>query len=149
MIIGAEDLGYLPGLISEKLNPYLAPLYTELSPFLNIKNAIAEEKLIILPVSYMRGITFKNAFVLVDEVQNLDYRQIKLILTRFGTESKLVMTGDTTQSDLAYKKVNDFSRVIDKLKVVADNPDNKVAIVELFKSVRHPLIEVLLSALEE
>ncbi len=146
--IGSEDLGYLPGEMREKIDPYLQPLFTELGQFINVKTCIAQEKVSILPVSYMRGVTFKNSFVIIDEAQNMDYRQLKLVLTRYGENSKLVIMGDVTQSDLDNKQAVDFSRVIDKLRKVAAIPENKIAIVELTISVRHPIIKVILDALE-
>lgn len=144
--VGTEDLGYLPGELENKINPYLEPLFNELNQFINVKQAIAQDKIRILPVSYMRGVTFKHSIVLVDEVQNLDERQLRMILTRYGEGSKIVLTGDTSQSDLSSKQNRDLQKVINKLKPIAVQ-ENKIAIIELKISVRHPIIDKLESVL--
>ena len=149
-VVGSEyQFGTLPGEIADKLMPYLNPLIQELSYFINVKKYIAEEKIVILPVSFMRGYTFRDSFVLVDECSNLTYNQLKMILTRLGENTKMILNGDTEQSDLSNTNKRDFFRVIEKLKPVINNPDNKVAHVELKQSVRHPLIKTLLNHLEE
>lgn len=145
--VGSEDLGYLPGDQKEKIDPYLQPLFTELSPYINVKHAIAQNKIQVVPISYMRGITFKDSFVVVDEVQNMNFRQIKLVLTRYGTNSKLILMGDVTQSDLHSNECKDFSRVVERMQRVAAIPENRVCIVELTQSVRHYLVKVMLDAL--
>lgn len=144
--IGTEDIGFLPGDFTEKIDPYLQPLFTELDQFINVKQAIAQGKIKILPASYMRGVTFKNSFIIVDEVQNLNYRQLKMLLTRFGENSKMVLTGDVFQSDLSYKENKDLQKVINNLLPIAI-PENRIAIINLNVSVRHPLIEKIESAL--
>jgi phosphate starvation-inducible PhoH-like protein len=144
--VGTEDLGYLPGEFEEKIQPYLQPLFTELEQFINIKACIANGKIKVLPVSYMRGVTFKNSFVIVDEVQNLTESQLRMLLTRLGENSKLVLTGDTTQSDLEPKQQRDFQKVINKMLPIA-TPENKIAVVRLNTSVRHPLVELIESVL--
>lgn len=144
--VGTEDIGYLPGSFEEKIDPYLQPLFTELEQFINVRQYIAQDKIKVLPVSYMRGVTFKNSFIIIDEVQNLDERQLRMILTRYGEGSKLVLTGDTTQSDLSFKNSKDLQKIINKLKPIA-TPENKIALVELKISVRHPIIDKIESVL--
>ena len=147
-VVGAEkEFGILPGSLDEKISPFLTPMLSELAYFLPIKKYIAEEKIIILPVSFMRGYTFKNSFVIIDECENLTYKQLKLILTRFGENSKMILNGDITQSDLDHRAEKDFEIVIDKMKEIA-YPEDRIAIFELIKSVRHPLIEQMLRVLE-
>lgn len=140
--VGTEDLGYLPGEFENKIDPFLQPLFTELEQFINVKQAIAQNKIKILPVSYMRGITLKNSFVIIDEAQNLNERQLRMILTRYGEGSKLVLNGDTKQSDLSSKEGKDFQKIISKIRPIAVK-ENKIAIVELTISVRHPIIDLL------
>lgn len=144
--IGTEDLGYLPGEFENKIDPFLQPLFTELEQFINVKQAIAQNKIKILPVSYMRGVTLKNAFIIIDEAENLNIRQLRMILTRYGEGSKLILNGDTKQSDLSIKESKDFQKTIDKLRSIAI-PENKIAIVDLKISVRHPIIEKIESVL--
>lgn len=138
--VASEDAGYLPGELEEKILPYLQPLYTELEQFINVKQAIAQNKIKILPIAYTRGVTFKNSYVICDEAQNLTLHQLRMILTRLGEGSKIILTGDTLQSDLDYKHNKDYHKFIQKLKPIAI-PENKIAIIELVESVRHPLIE--------
>ena len=144
--VGTEDIGFLPGDYEQKIDPFLQPLFTELEQFINVRQATAQGKIKILPASYMRGVTFKNSFVIIDECQNLNYRQLRMILTRLGEGSKIVLTGDQNQSDLSIKEQKDLQKVINKLKPLA-NQENKIAIVTLNISVRHPLIELVDNAL--
>lgn len=148
-VIASEDFGYLKGEIESKINPYVEVLFFELSKYINVKQAIAQNKLLVLPVAFMRSWTFNNAFVIVSEAENLTCHQFKLILTRLGKNSKMILEGDASQSDLDSKHNKDFDKVIKKMEEVARNPENRVAIFELQKSVRNPLIEVLLKAFEE
>jgi len=145
--VGTEDVGYYPGNSQEKLFPYLMPLLTELNPFINVKTAIAQEKIMVIPINDMRGMTYKNSFVIIDEAENCSYRQLKMILTRFGNQSKLILTGDSEQSDLTGNAAYDFSLIIDRIRPLTLVPENKIAIVKLVKSVRHPIIERILSVI--
>src|SRR5471030_3472015 len=98
-----ESLGYLPGDAEDKLAPYLRPLYDALSDRLSIKRLrflVAEGAIEIAPVGFMRGRTLNNAFVVIDEAQNCTYVQLKMLLTRLGWNSTMVVTGDPAQSDL-------------------------------------------------
>lgn len=148
-VVGAEtDFGILPGELKDKIDPFLGPLYTELSQFMNVKKGIEDGTVLVLPVNYMRGCTFKNSFVIVDEVQNCDFNQIKMILTRYGEGTRLVLTGDFTQSDLGYYHKDDFYEVI-KLLESGCGEEERIEVYELLTSVRHPLVEVILNALEK
>ena len=98
-----ESLGFLPGDMEDKLAPYLRPLYDALQDRMSpkkLKALMAEGLIEIAPVGYMRGRTLNNAFVVVDEAQNLTYQQIKMVLTRLGWHSTMIVTGDPNQSDL-------------------------------------------------
>lgn len=98
-----ESLGYLPGDMEEKLAPYLRPLYDALSERVGgkrLKSLLADGSIEIAPVAYMRGRTLNNAFIVIDEAQNCTYGQIKMLLTRLGWHSTMVVTGDPDQTDL-------------------------------------------------
>lgn len=146
--VAAEDAGFLPGTFEEKIAPFLMPLYNELGYFINIKKEINKGKISILPVAYCRGLTFLNSFVVVDEFENLNYSQLKMILTRFGEGSKLVLCGDITQSDLNRYESKDCIEVINKMTTLTYDPGNRVAIIYLEKSVRHPIVEKINKVLD-
>jgi len=98
-----ENLGFLPGTVEDKIAPYMMPMYDILNQYLSleqIKKYESEKKLVIMPIAYMRGITFNNAYVVADECQNATIKQMHMILTRLGEKSKIVMTGDVLQSDI-------------------------------------------------
>ena len=102
-IEAGENLGYLPGTMEEKLQPYLRPLYDALSDRLGgkrLKALLADGSIEIAPIAYMRGRTLNNSFIVIDEAQNCTYGQIKMLLTRLGWHSTMVITGDPDQSDL-------------------------------------------------
>ena len=147
-IVGAEkSFGALPGDLSCKIDPFMAPILQELSYFINVKKYLAEGKIEIIPVNFMRGYTFKNSFVIIDESENLTYSQLKLILTRIGEGTKVILNGDTDQSDLDYRHYKDFSVVIERIKKIA-SPTNGIATFHMKESVRNPLIKKILIALE-
>jgi phosphate starvation-inducible PhoH-like protein len=136
-----ESLGYLPGTFTSKIAPFMIPIFDVLNEYLShedIKELMESNKLVILPLAYMRGVTFKNAFVILDEGQNSTITQMHLFLTRIGQGSKMVITGDTSQSDLGMH--NGFT---DALNILRDLEG--VGIVELKPSsvVRHPIIQSL------
>lgn len=98
-----EKLGFLPGDLQEKINPYLRPLYDALYEFIDrekIENLMEREVIEVAPIAYMRGRTLNNAFVIMDEAQNTTPAQMKMVLTRLGFRSRMVVTGDITQTDL-------------------------------------------------
>tara|TARA_B100000029_G_scaffold511214_1_gene604635 strand:- start:28822 stop:29766 length:945 start_codon:yes stop_codon:yes gene_type:complete len=98
-----ESLGFLPGDLKEKIDPYLAPLYDSLSYLVakeNLKTLLSNRKIEIIPLAYMRGRTLNNAFVILDEAQNCSAMQMKMFLTRLGPNSKAIITGDKTQMDI-------------------------------------------------
>lgn len=137
--IGSEDVGYLPGTGAEKIHPYLRPMLTELAEFIDIK----DDRIEVLPLSEMRGTTLKNAFVICDESQNANARLLRMLLTRIGKDSKMLITGDIRQSDLKRKELNDFQSVInDVLKPLSDR-GWPIDIINLLTSVRDPLVEAI------
>ena len=141
-----ETLGYLPGSMEEKLAPYLRPLYDALADRLGgkrLKQLIGDGSIEIAPIAYMRGRTLNNAFVVIDEAQNCTYGQIKMLLTRLGWHSTMVVTGDPEQSDLL-PAVSGLTDIADRLR-----PVDGIAVIELTKQdvVRHPLVATMLQAL--
>jgi phosphate starvation-inducible PhoH-like protein len=141
-----ESLGFLPGDLQEKLAPYLRPLYDALSDRMGgkrLRAAIADGSIEIAPVAYMRGRTLNNAFVVIDEVQNCTYTQIKMLLTRLGWHSTMVLTGDPDQTDLlpGMSGLADIARRLDGL--------DDVGVVQLGDRdiVRHPLVASMLTVL--
>ncbi|SBV97713.1 Phosphate starvation-inducible protein PhoH, predicted ATPase [uncultured Alphaproteobacteria bacterium] len=134
-----ENLGYLPGGLEDKLLPYLRPLYDALNDRLGarkLKALLADGSIEIAPVAFMRGRTLNNAFIIVDEAQNCTYGQIKMLLTRLGWHSTMVITGDPDQSDLlpGMSGLTDVSRRLEPLDGVA-----QVHLTEA-DVVRHPLV---------
>ncbi len=141
-----ESLGYLPGDMNEKMAPYLRPLYDALGDRLGgkkVRQYMEEDKIEIAPIGFMRGRTLNNAFVVIDEAQNCTYQQLKMILSRLGWHSTMVVTGDPDQSDLldGMSGLDDISNRLDKLE--------NVAVVRLQKTdiVRHPLVSEMLGVL--
>lgn len=146
VVEAGERLGFLPGDLQQKVNPYLKPLYDFLEEFLGyerLERLLEKKKLEVVPLAYMRGRTFKNAFVLLDEAQNTTPLQMKMFLTRFGSGSKMVITGDITQIDL---EKNQKSGLLHAWKILR-NVD-EIGFVELNKEdiVRHDLVKKIVIA---
>ena len=141
-----ESIGFLPGAMEEKLAPYLRPLYDALSDRLSpkrLKSLMAEGLIEIAPIGYMRGRTLNNAFVVVDEAQNCTYAQLKMLLTRLGWNSTMVVTGDPAQTDLL-PELSGLKPISERLAEVDD-----IAVVQLKPEdiVRHPLVASMLEVL--
>jgi phosphate starvation-inducible PhoH-like protein len=141
-----ESIGFLPGDVEDKLAPYLRPLYDALSDRLSMKRVralIADGAIEIAPVGYMRGRTLNNAFIVIDEAQNCTYIQLKMLLTRLGWHSTMVVTGDPQQSDLL-PELSGLSDVARRLEQVEE-----IAVVRLtdVDIVRHPLVASMLGVL--
>jgi phosphate starvation-inducible PhoH-like protein len=141
-----ESIGYLPGAVEEKLAPYLRPLYDALQDRLSskrLKAFLSDGRIEIAPVGFMRGRTLNNAFIVVDEAQNCTYGQIKMLLTRLGWHSTMVVTGDPMQTDLN-PEISGLRQAAQRLEAL----DN-VAIVRLNDAdiVRHPLVADMLGVL--
>ena len=117
-----ESIGYLPGDMEDKLAPYLRPLYDALTDRLSVKrmrSLMAEGAIEIAPVGFMRGRTLNNAFVVIDEAQNCTYMQLKMLLTRLGWNSTMVVTGDPNQSDLL-PGISGLADVADRFEAVGE-----------------------------
>ena len=113
-----EELGFLPGDINEKMTPWINPIFDILNEdftFNQIKCLQKDQKLEISPLGFMRGRTFKNSFIIADEMQNSTPSQMFMLLTRLGENSKIALTGDLKQSDI--KGINGFEDLIEKLKI--------------------------------
>jgi phosphate starvation-inducible PhoH-like protein len=141
-----ESIGFLPGEMEDKLAPYLRPLYDALSDRLSMKRVralMAEGAIEIAPVGFMRGRTLNNAFVVIDEAQNCTYVQLKMLLTRLGWHSTMVITGDPAQSDLL-PELSGLGPVAAKLEEISN-----IAVVRLAERdiVRHPLVAEMLGVL--
>jgi phosphate starvation-inducible PhoH-like protein len=141
-----ESIGFLPGEMEDKLAPYLRPLYDALSDRLSMKRVralMAEGAIEIAPVGFMRGRTLNNAFVVIDEAQNCTYVQLKMLLTRLGWSSTMVVTGDPCQTDLL-PGLSGLADVAGRLESVGN-----VSVVRLTDSdiVRHPLVGEMLAVL--
>lgn len=145
-IESGESLGYLPGDLIEKMAPYLRPLYDALNERLGtkrVKMMMQSGEVEIAPIAYMRGRTLNNAFVVIDEAQNCTYAQIKMILSRLGWHSKMVVTGDPDQSDLL-EGVSGLAQITSRMRAL----DN-IGVVDLgeIDIVRHPLVADMLGVL--
>jgi phosphate starvation-inducible PhoH-like protein len=141
-----ESLGFLPGDLREKLDPYLQPLYDALRDMIPAKRLLTflEEGIIeIAPLAYMRGRTLDNAFVILDEGQNTTVNQMKMFLTRMGKNAKFIITGDTTQIDLPTKHHSGLLTALDLL-----NKINGIGVVhfDMRDVVRHKLVKKIIAA---
>jgi phosphate starvation-inducible protein PhoH and related proteins len=144
-----EKLGFLPGDLQEKVNPYLRPLYDALYDMLEPERAdrLLERGVIeVAPIAFMRGRTLNDAFVILDEAQNTTSEQMKMFLTRLGFGSKAVVTGDITQIDLPPGKV---SGLIEALKVVGDVEGISTVQFDDRDVVRHVLVQRIVKAYEQ
>ena len=141
-----ENLGFLPGDLKEKIDPYLRPIYDALNdmiPFEKLRYYMEREIVEIAPLAYMRGRTLNNAFILLDEAQNTTPMQMKMFLTRMGPESKMIVTGDASQIDLPSKQQSGLKEAARILKDVKG-----IGFVELNEKdvVRHKLVRDILNA---
>lgn len=143
-----EKLGFLPGDLKEKIDPYLRPLYDAMYEILGIKlsTEYIEKGIIeIAPLAYMRGRTLENAYVILDEAQNTTINQMKLFLTRLGFGSKMIVTGDITQSDLPPQVQSGLIKASHILKNV---DDIKIMYFDELDVVRHPLVQTIIKRFE-
>ncbi|OUV54284.1 MAG: phosphate starvation-inducible protein PhoH [Flavobacteriales bacterium TMED113] len=144
-----ESLGFLPGDLNEKIDPYMAPLYDALTDLLSptklkyyFKNKIIE----IVPLAFMRGRTLDEAFVILDEAQNATILQMKMFLTRMGSSAKFIITGDETQVDLPKNKKSGFIHAVNILKNV-----KKIGFLKLEDKdvIRHHIVKLIIKAYKE
>jgi phosphate starvation-inducible PhoH-like protein len=144
-----ESLGFLPGDLKEKIDPYLNPLYDSLRYLLtekNLENLIENKVIEVAPLAYMRGRTLENAYIILDEAQNATLVQMKMFLTRLGVGSRAIITGDITQIDL---KKNQESGLIQALGILKNIVGVGFAMLEESDIVRHPLVMKIIQAYDE
>lgn len=143
-----EKLGFLPGDLQEKVNPYLRPLYDALFDMMDSERAVRllERGVIeVAPLAFMRGRTLNDAFVILDEAQNTTSEQMKMFLTRLGFGSKAVVTGDITQIDLPNARM---SGLVEALKIVKDVDGIGFIYFDDKDVVRHKLVQHIIKAYE-
>ena len=144
-----EKLGYLPGDMKEKVDPYMQPLYDALNDFLparQLSRYIEEKRIEIAPLAFMRGRTFSHAFVVLDEAQNATSMQMKMFLTRLGEGSRMVITGDISQIDLPRGVASGLSEAEKLLKVI---PEISFSHFTAKDVVRHKLVAAIIQAYDE
>jgi len=144
-----EKLGFLPGDLQEKVNPYLRPLYDGLQEMFGLETyqKLIEKNVIeVAPLAYMRGRTLSNAFIILDEAQNTTREQMKMFLTRLGENSKMIVTGDLTQTDLPDGKKSGLREAVTILKNI-----DGISVRHLTERdvVRHPLVQAIVKAYEK
>ena len=148
-IEAGEKLGFLPGDLQSKIDPYLRPLYDALYQIMGAESFLknSEKGLIeVAPLAYMRGRTLDNAFIILDEAQNTTPAQMKMFLTRIGFGSKVVVTGDATQKDLPSGQVSGLDVAVSVVKHIED-----ISVCQLTSRdvVRHPLVQKIVKAYED
>jgi len=145
--VSKEEIGFLPGDLKEKMDPWLAPIYSNLYLLYDkdkIDKMVQETQIEIVPFAFMRGRTFPNAFVIVDECQNITHQQTEMMLGRLGKGGKIVFCGDLSQVDLKSKKdsgIGFFPRLEERIK--------GVRMITLKKNHRHEIVEEVLKVYEE
>lgn len=148
-IEAGEKLGFLPGDLQSKIDPYLRPLYDALYQIMGAESFLknSEKGLIeVAPLAYMRGRTLDNAFIILDEAQNTTPAQMKMFLTRIGFGSKVVITGDSTQKDLPSGSASGLDVAV---KVVKNIEDVSICMLTSKDVVRHPLVQKIVKAYED
>lgn len=144
-----ERLGFLPGDLQEKVDPYLRPLYDALYEILGRESALRlkeKETIEVVPLAYMRGRTLDNSFIILDEAQNSTKEQMKMFLTRMGFGSKMVITGDITQIDLPKGKK---SGLVEAAKILKQVKDIRFCYLKDVDVVRHELVKKIINAYEK
>jgi phosphate starvation-inducible PhoH-like protein len=141
-----EKLGFLPGDIQEKINPYLRPLYDALYDLMDAERVvrlIERGSIEIAPIAFMRGRTLNDSFVILDEAQNTTSEQMKMFLTRIGFGSQAVVTGDITQIDLPYGKV---SGLVESIEIISGIPGIAYVYLDETDVIRHRLVQSIIRA---
>lgn len=147
VVAAADDIGYLPGDMKAKMDPWLAPIYANLYMLYNkitIDKMIEAQDIEILPIAFVRGRTFVNSAVIVDEAQNVNSNQTEMIVGRLGLNSKMIFCGDTAQIDLRNKKESG----IDFFKILESRVKG-VKVISLLKNHRHPIVPEILNVYKE
>tara|TARA_B100001094_G_scaffold106051_1_gene102163 strand:+ start:1524 stop:2255 length:732 start_codon:yes stop_codon:yes gene_type:complete len=149
VVEAGERLGFLPGSAEDKLHPYLLPLFDEINYFLEMQHYAklkVGKRIEVVPLGLMRGRSFHNSFIVADECQNASYDQLKMLLTRIGMDSKMVLTGDVAQSDLEYNRQGGFLRL---MQVLSGVEGLGIAELESTDIVRNEIISRVISRLDE
>jgi phosphate starvation-inducible PhoH-like protein len=149
LVEAGERLGFLPGDLAQKVDPYLQPLYDALNEMLGFETVnkfIERGNIELAPLAYMRGRTLNDAFLILDEAQNCTSMQMKMFLTRLGFNSKAVVTGDVTQIDLPSKKM---SGLADAVKILEGQKGISFFHFESKDVVRHNLVQSIIEAYEK
>lgn len=147
VVEAGEKLGFLPGTAEDKLHPYLLPLFDEVDYFLkaqHFQKLKSNRQVEVVPLGLMRGRSFHNAFIVADECQNASYDQLKMLLTRIGIDSKMVLTGDLDQSDLLRHQKGGFQSIIERLQNTNNIGFSELDSVDI---VRNPIIADLVNKL--
>ncbi len=144
-----EKLGFLPGDLKEKVDPFLRPIYDALYsmlPFEQVEKKITNSIIEIAPIAFMRGRTLEDCFIILDEAQNTTRTQMKMFLTRLGKNSQMVVVGDITQIDLVSENDSGLKDAVKKLKNI-----NNIGFIELYEKdvVRHDLVKKIINAYEK
>lgn len=147
-IIATEDIGYLPGDMNEKIHPYILPMLDAIESHLGptkTKELMADGSVEVIPLAYMRGRSLNKAFIILDEAQNTTKIQMKMLLTRIGFDSQIVVCGDDSQTDLPMHQENGLVWALDRLK----GCDEMIGVMEFYSHdiVRSPLIEKIIKHL--
>jgi phosphate starvation-inducible PhoH-like protein len=148
VVESGEKIGYLPGTAEEKLHPYLLPILDEIYHFIPISHYASlklNNKIEIVPLGLMRGRNFHNSFIVADECQNATYDQLKMLLTRIGNDSKMILTGDISQSDLHRSVRGGF---LDLLGALSDIDGVGIATLVDSDIIRNPIIAKILKKLD-
>jgi phosphate starvation-inducible PhoH-like protein len=143
-----EHLGFLPGDLEAKINPYLRPLLDALHDLMDydqIRRYMGNDLIEIAPLAYMRGRTLNDAIIILDEGQNATIPQMKMFLTRMGQNARIVVTGDVTQVDLPPSTVSGLADAVERLK---DVPGVGTVFLDKSDIVRHPLVQAIVNAYE-
>jgi len=149
VVESGESLGFLPGDLKEKVDPYLRPIYDSFDALISSENTaklIEKGILEIAPLAYMRGRTLNDACIILDEAQNTIPSQIKMFMTRLGFNSKMIITGDITQIDLPKPK---NSGLIEAIRIVRDISEIEVVYMSNKDVVRHPVVQKIIDAYEK
>lgn len=149
VVESGESLGFLPGDLKEKVDPYLRPIYDSFDALISSENTaklIEKGILEIAPLAYMRGRTLNDACIILDEAQNTVPSQIKMFMTRLGFNSKMIINGDITQIDLPRSKQ---SGLIEAIKIIKDIDEIKVVYMSSKDVVRHPVVQKIIEAYEK
>ena len=147
VVAAADDIGYLPGSMREKMDPWLAPIYANLYMLYNkehVDKMVTNQDIEILPFAFVRGRTFVNSVVIVDEAQNVNHGQTEMIVGRLGLNSKMIFCGDTSQIDLKNKKESG----IDFFKTLESRVQG-VKVIVLQQNHRHPIVPEILNVYKE